>query len=446
MIKSAQLATLLCLAFALTASVAPGGENFATNLPRVFLLDSSYISQARERVLAGDKTLVPAVAALKRDADAALESGPYSVMSKDRIPPSGDKHDFMSQAPYYWPNTNSPSGEPYIRRDGERDPDIYKLSDRRNLGRMIGSVKTLATAYYFTTNEAYAAKAAALLRTWFLDPTTRMNPNFEFAQAVPGADSGRGTGLIETAGLTSLVDAVGLLEGSKRWNTADQQVLQEWFSRFLQWMKESRNGRSEGAAKNNHGSFYDLQVVCFSLFVGKTNEARHVLEEVKEKRIARQIEPDGRQPLELQRTRSWSYSVFNLRALFSLATVAEAQGVDLWNFETRDGRSIDKALDYLIPFALKEKKWPYRQPGEFSGRDLFPLIRQAALKYQGAIMRGIGPGFGPLIPPAGLCCCSVRPDPHLSSLKRFIPRADTSLNQPRLENETSRVMLQTWQA
>jgi hypothetical protein len=255
------------------------------------------------------------------------------------------------------------------------------LSDRRNLGRIIGAVETLSLAYYFTTNEAYADKAAVLLRTWFLDPATRMNPNFEYAQAIPGVNTGRGTGLIETAGLTSLVDSVGLLADSKSWTQADQDGLQAWFSRFLRWMQESNNGKAEAAAKNNHGSYYDLQVVCFSLFVGKTNEARAVLEEVKTKRIARQIEPDGGQPLELERTRSWSYSIFNLRALFSLATVGERLGVDLWNFETPDGRSIPKALDFLIPFALKEKEWLHRQLGQFPPEELFPLVRQAALKY-----------------------------------------------------------------
>jgi hypothetical protein len=227
----------------------------------------------------------------------------------------------------------------------------------------------------------YARKAGLLLRAWFLDPETRMNPNFQFAQAVPGQNTGRGTGLIEAAGLTSLVDAVGLLEGSKAWSQADQQGLQDWFSRFLHWMQDSQNGRAEAAAKNNHGSFYDLQVVCFSLFLGQTNQARAVLESAKQKRIAKQIEPDGRQPLELERTHSWGYSIFNLRALFSLATVAERQGVDLWNFETADGRSIRKALDFLVPFALRERTWPYRQTGKFSPSDLHPLIRQAALKY-----------------------------------------------------------------
>jgi hypothetical protein len=146
-------------------------------------------------------------------------------------------------------------------------------------------------------------------------------------------------------------------------------------------MQESPNGRAEAAAKNNHGSFYDLQVASYSLFLGRTNEARKVLEEVKHKRIAKQIEPDGRQPLELERTKSWGYSIFNLRALLSLATVGERIGIDLWHFETEDGRSIHKALDFLIPFGLKQKKWPYRQLGQFPAQELYSPLRHAANSY-----------------------------------------------------------------
>src|SRR3954469_17528568 len=228
LVTCGHVSILLFSVFTLIGTSNVAAESSATNLPRVFLLDARHLARVRERIWTEDARFKPALAALKKDADEALSAGPYSVMTKDRVPPSGDKHDFMSQAPYYWPDTNSPDGEPYVRRDGERNPEIYKLSDRRNLGRMIGTVETLATAYYFTTNEIYAFKAAALLRAWFLDSATRMNPNFEFAQPVPGANTGRGTGLIETAGLTSLVDAVGLLAGSRAWTRSEHEALQEW--------------------------------------------------------------------------------------------------------------------------------------------------------------------------------------------------------------------------
>jgi hypothetical protein len=355
-------------------------ESLPAAKPRVFLLNAEFIEAARRSVQAGDKNFVAPQAELEKDAQKSLKAGPFSVMNKKTMPPSGDKHDFMSQAPYFWPDPKSPDGLPYIRRDGERNPEIYDTPDRRDMGRMIGAVETLSLAYYFTTNEAYAEKAAELLRSWFLGPATRMNPNFEFAQSVRGQNTGRGTGLIETIGLTSVVDSVGLLAGSKAWTKTDQDGLLDWYSRFLTWMQASKNGRAEAAAGNNHGTYYDLQVVSFSLFLGKQDQARKVLEDAKQKRIAQQIGPDGRQPRELERTRSWSYSIFNLRAFFSLATLSERVGVDLWNFETADGRSICKALDFLTPFALKEKKWPYRQLGQFPAQELFPLLRRAVHK------------------------------------------------------------------
>jgi hypothetical protein len=337
--------------------------------PRVFILDVKDLASAsaKERVLAGARK--------------ALTAGPFTVVSKEVTPPSGDKHDYMSQAPYFWPDPKSPNGLPYIRRDGERNPEIDKINNHRVKDQMEAAVETLALAYYFTRDEAYAPKAAQVLRAFFLDPQTRMNPNLQFAQGILGINTGRGIGLIETRGLTRIVDAIGLLAGSKSWTSADQKGMEEWFRKFLQWMLESKNGRDEAAAKNNHGTFYDVQVVSFALFLGKNDLAKSVVESAKTKRIAVQIEPDGRQPLELARTKAWSYSVGNLDGLMTLARLGENVGVDLWHYQTADGRSIRKALDFLVPFATGEKKWTYQQLGEWPPQMLFPLIRRAATHY-----------------------------------------------------------------
>ena len=150
---------------------------------------------------------------------------------------------------------------------------------------------------------------------WFLDAKTMMKPNLEYAQAVPGVNDGRGTGILESRALTRVVDGIGLINGSKSWTKADQAGLEAWFTKYYDWITTSKHGKDEAAAKNNHGTWYDVQTTSFALFIGKTDDARKILETAKQKRIAAQVEPDGKLPLELARTNSWGYSTMDLDGL-----------------------------------------------------------------------------------------------------------------------------------
>lgn len=374
-----RLAVPLLAAALLAGSLRPGAAEEPAL--RVFRLDPVALAQTKRLVRARDPRLQPALARLRQDAQAALGLGPFSVVAKTATPPSGDRHDYMSQAPYFWPNPATADGRPYVRRDGERNPEIRKISDHDDLGRLISTVETLSLAHYLLGDEAAAARAGRLLRTWFLEPATRMNPNLEYAQAIPGVNQGRGIGIIETRGLVTLVDAVGLLAGSKAWTETDQRALVAWMGDYLRWLRESGHGRDEAAATNNHGTYYDAQVASLALFTGQSDLAAEVLRESRAKRVAAQIEPDGRQPRELGRTRAWSYSVMNLGGLFALAALGDRAGVDVWTFQTADGRSLRKALDWLIPFA-EGAPWPYPQITPWSPRDLGPILREAAVRYR----------------------------------------------------------------
>ncbi len=380
-----QYKNFVAIVFGLTVFAAAQQLTYAqSTLPRVFLMDAKYL-QAQKAKVVDSKNVDPALklslAKIERDAQKTLKIETLSVTAKTALPPSGDKHDYMSQAPYFWKNPNTKDGLPYIRKDGERNPEIKNFPDHDLMDELAKSVERLAIAYYFTGKEEYSAKAAEMLRTWFLDPKTLMNPNLEFAQAVPGQNDGRGTGILESRSLTRVVDSIGLLNGSKPWTKADQAGLEAWFTKYYQWITTSKHGKDEAGAKNNHGTWYDVQITSFALFVGKTDLARKTLESAKQNRIAQQIEPDGKQPLELARTKSWSYSTMNLDGLAQLAKLGDAVGVDLWNFQTTDGRSIRKAIEFLFPFVGDEKKWKYEQIEAFDPERLYSTMRIAAGKF-----------------------------------------------------------------
>lgn len=368
--------TLLAVGF-----TSVGDESKSVTLPRVIYADPHVLANAKAKYQAGDPSITPLVKRMLDNAQTALHSRPASVMDKNRVPPSGDKHDYVSQAPYFWANA---SGH-YIRRDGERNPESNKDSDAGRLGSVCSNVHTLAFAYYFTGNEEFAAHAAELLRVFFLDPATRMNPNLNYGQGIPGEVDGRPMGIIGTRGFIQLVDAMRLLGDSKSWPAADQQGMVAWMTQYLNWLETSKIGTGERNASNNHGSHYDAQAAAIAAFVGKEDLARQIVTEAREKRIAKQIEPDGKMPRELQRTKSFGYSVFNLRALIDLASIGRNLGVDLWHFQTSDGRSIRKALDFMAPFANPARPWPYKEIGTGPNRtSLAVLLLRAAPEFPDA--------------------------------------------------------------
>ena len=331
-----------------------------------------------------DEAAGKALKKLIADADKALAVVPPSVMQKTKVPPSGDKHDYMSIAPYYWPNPATKDGLPYQRKDGKVNPESREEAANDTLrARLVGTtVETLALGYYFTGDEKYAEHAAKVLRTWFLDPATKMTPHFRFAQAVPGVNDGRGTGILEARGLADAADAAILLVGSKHWSAADQQALLAWGSAYFEWLLGSKNGQDERAAKNNHGTWYDVQAVKWALVLGRMDKAKELCIAAGPGRIGVQVEPDGKQPLELVRTASFSYSCFNLLALSTLAGLSEHAGVDLWHHKTADGRSIRTALDFLVPYLGKNPKpWTLQQIHESKPDEVFPVLRAAALAY-----------------------------------------------------------------
>jgi len=254
-------------------------------------------------------------------------------------------------------------------------------------------VSTLGLAFYFTGREDYAQHAAQLVRTWFVDPATRMNPNLKFGQGIPGRANGRAAGIVETRFLPDIIDGVILLQRAPPWSASDAAAFSGWMREYLTWLLDSPLGREEDRRGNNQETWYDLQVTALAIYTGQPQVARTNLEKAKAD-IREEFEPDGRQPRELARTRAWDYSVFNLTAFVELADVAKQVAVDLWNYRSRDGRSLRKGIDFLIPFATGQKPFPFQQITPLRPTELSAVLRRAAASLNDPRYRAVAQQIG----------------------------------------------------
>lgn len=350
--------------------------------PNVSLVDAQLLASKKNAYRKGDVQVVDQVKMVIKNADEFLLAKPESVMSKAFTPVSKSKHDYMSMGPYWWPDADKPDGLPYIRKDGVRNPEIKKITDHQFLDNLENRCQFLSLAYYFTGEEKYAAKAQQLLSVWFLNPNTKMNPNFNYSQAIPGINNGRGIGIIESRPLVNLADWINLLDDSKSFQISDKNKIKEWYKEYLNWMVTSDNGMDEHHALNNHGTHYDVQVTAFALFTGNLKLANKTLTDAK-KRITVQIDVEGKQPLELERTNAYSYSTMNLDGWFNLAILGEKVGVNLWDYTDDKGANLNKALTWLVPYAFDEKTREFKQINAYHANDIYRVLVIASQKYKG---------------------------------------------------------------
>ena len=354
---------------------------YCSDSNKVFMLDYSVLTKNKIRIKNSDPQLAIAYKQLIKDAETALQIAPMSVMEKKYNPPSGDRHDYMSLAPYFWPDPTKEDGLPYIRKDGQINPEVAEYKDKEYLPVLCKSINTLALAYFYSEDIKYAEKATNLIKVWFLDPETKMNPNLNYGQAVKGVNEGRGEGIIDTRFFMKVIDAIGLLNGSKCWTINDQNDMKLWFANYLNWLSKSKNGMDEKKAKNNHGIWYDAQSLSFAMFVGNKDLAKEIIQRVQN-RIDVQMDDDGFFPAEMKRTISLHYSVFVLDPLFNIAQMSSEFGIDMWNYVSPTGKSIKKAFLALEPFITKSREWEDEQIKPFEFQNAIPILGQAISKYQ----------------------------------------------------------------
>lgn len=355
--------------------------NLHAQSPVVFALDGEVLAKNKVKLQQKNSPLHPAYKQLLKDAKTAMRFGPVSVMEKTNLPPSGNKHDYMSLAPYFWPDPAKADGLPYIRKDGETNPEVKEYKDKEYLPKLCEVVYTLALANYFSKEESYATHAVTLLRGWFLDTATKMNPNLNFGQAIKGQNTGRGAGLIDTRHFVKLIDGINLLKQSGKLPETDYRGLQNWFADFLNWMQTSVVGKEEMNAKNNHGVWYDAQRIAMALFINQQDLAKQVMLNVQI-RIDKQMDKDGFFPAELERTISLHYSLFVVEPLLHIAKMAERVQVDLLHYQSANGNSIAKGFNALIPYLTKQKEWTGKQikPFDFTEATLALAIGAERLR------------------------------------------------------------------
>ena len=389
------------------APVAPPAGPLAlpNGTPKTTVLTGEQLAAAqRQLAQGGTPEQHAALAALTKIADGLLTTGPWSVMDKTKVPPSGDKHDYMSQAVYWWPADASPPKDPgtpgkcpYKNWDGVRnipevDPPV--LTDATYLKRTFEGIFHLALAWFYTGDARYAAQAELFARHWFLEPATLMHPNMNFAQGIPCGVPGRGDGIIEASApyVGDLVDGLAILDmGAPGWTPADQSGTRAWLTQFLTWLQTSPVGLEEAKHRdrNDHESWYDSAVASLGVYVGRVNAATSALKDAMEL-IDLQIQGDGSQPKELRRTRAWHYSNFNGHALCRLAEVGTKVGVDVWGHRAASGGSLRAAIDYMIDGAERgDSGFPLapsspRQIGKVEPSELFYELHAAATEASDA--------------------------------------------------------------
>lgn len=287
----------------------------------------------------------------------AMKQQPITVTTTGSQRSNGGKNDFYSEGDYWWPNPTNPDA-PYIQKDGLTNPENF-VAHRLAMIRFSQVIGALASAYQLTGDEKYVNQAVKHIDAWFIHPSTRMNPNLQYAQAIKGVATGRGIGIIDTIQLMEVVQGLQVMQKSKSLPKATIEGAKNWFSDYLTWLTTHQYGIDEMNAKNNHGTCWVMQVACFAKFTNNTKLIAFCKKQFKEVLLPKQMEKDGSLPLELKRTKPYGYSIFNLDAFTTICQLLSTPKDNLWTYQTPEGLSIKKGVLFLYPYLADKNKWPY---------------------------------------------------------------------------------------
>ncbi|MBO9593998.1 MAG: alginate lyase family protein [Niabella sp.] len=291
-------------------------------------------------------------------ADSFLNVEPVTITAWQCARSAGGKHDFYSEADYAWPNPASVDS-PYITKDGMTNPDNF-TAHRHAMIRLSKIVGTLASAYRITGNEAYVTTALRHCKAWFVDTATLMQPHLLYAQAIKGRFTGWGIGIIDAIHLMEVVQGLRVMQEAQAMDPQTLQQIKQWFAHFLTWLTTHPYGKDEMNTVNNHATCWVMQVACYAKFTGNQKWTDFCINRYKQVLLPNQMNPDGRFPQELRRTKPYGYSLFNLDAMATICQLLSTPNDNLWNYQAANGASIQKGLEFLVPFINHKDQWPYR--------------------------------------------------------------------------------------
>ncbi|PML92300.1 hypothetical protein BCT64_16455 [Vibrio breoganii] len=183
-----------------------------------------------------------------------------------------------------------------------------------------------------------------------------MNPNMNYAQAIPGLSSGREAGIIESRLFINVIDSIRLV--SYELDPVLLRNVKLWFHSFQSWLINSKSGIAASKMDNNIALWYDAQLVSISLFINDSDFVNNYYDKLFFKRIHKHLNNEGILVQELQRTRPWGYMNFSMQAVGRLIEYS-IEHDPKYKRELLKDDLIKASYMYIADVVLNPSSWDY---------------------------------------------------------------------------------------